>query len=93
MTCLKCYSWPLQTSKILIQYQSLQTIQAPLLDRLELISIPGYSREEKIQIAKSHLVPKQLNRHGMDLNLVEFENPDESISQIISDYTAEAGVR
>jgi ATP-dependent Lon protease len=72
---------------------SIQNIQAPLLDRLELISIPGYSREEKVQIACSHLIPKLMGRHGLEEGKVEFEKQPEIISKIVVDYTQEAGVR
>jgi len=70
---------------------SLQTIQPALLDRMEIIQVNGYSIEEKLQIAKRHLVGKQLEEHGLtEKNLLL---PDEALLKIISDYTRESGVR
>jgi len=69
----------------------LETIPAPLLDRMEVIELPGYSEEEKILIAKKYIVPKQLDAHGLTAKLVEIE--DESIRRVIADYTREAGLR
>ena len=69
----------------------LETIPAPLLDRMEVIELPGYSEEEKVLIAKKYIVPKQLDAHGLTAKLVTFE--DESIRRVIADYTREAGLR
>ncbi len=69
----------------------LETIPAPLLDRMEVIELPGYSEEEKVLIAKKYIVPKQLDAHGLTPRLVAFE--DESIRRVIADYTREAGLR
>ncbi|MDR3285383.1 MAG: endopeptidase La [Holosporales bacterium] len=63
----------------------------PLLDRMEIIRIPGYTEDEKIQIAKRHLIPKQMKLHG--LSDKEFSITDESCLKIIREYTKEAGVR
>ncbi len=63
----------------------------PLLDRLEIITLSGYTESEKVEIAKRHLVSKQLEMNG--LRKKEIELPDESIATIIRDYTREAGVR
>ncbi len=69
----------------------LETIPAPLLDRMEVIELPGYSEEEKVLIAKKYIVPKQLDAHGLTPKLVTFE--DETVRRIIADYTREAGLR
>lgn len=70
---------------------SLQTIPAPLLDRMELIEITGYTKNEKFAIAKDHLVPEVLVEHGLDGERLVFE--DEALRAIIDRYTREAGVR
>jgi ATP-dependent Lon protease len=70
---------------------SLQTIPAPLLDRMELIEISGYTKNEKFAIAKDHLVPEVLVEHGLDAERLRFE--DEALRAIIDRYTREAGVR
>ncbi len=66
-------------------------IPAPLLDRMEIIDIPGYTYEEKLQIAKKHLVPKQIAANGLKKSYVKFT--DKALKLIISGYTKEAGVR
>jgi ATP-dependent Lon protease len=66
-------------------------IQPPLLDRMEIINLPGYLEHEKLEIAKRHLIPKQLKTHGLLPSRVKFK--DEAILEIIRKYTAEAGVR
>ena len=66
-------------------------IPLPLQDRMEIIELPGYLENDKIEIAKRHILPKQLEAHGLVHKHVEFK--DESIRKIISDYTREAGVR
>ena len=70
---------------------TLDTIPAPLLDRMELIELPSYTREEKFNIAKKHLIPKQLEKHGLKASQLRFNN--DAIYQIIDGYTREAGVR
>ncbi len=70
---------------------SLNTIQPALLDRMEIIEVSGYSTEEKIEIAKKHLVPKQKKENGLETKDVVLE--DEVLEKIISDYTRESGVR
>jgi ATP-dependent Lon protease len=69
----------------------LDTIPGPLRDRMEIISLPGYTQEEKLQIAKKYLVKRQLEQNG--LSPEKFEIADEAIRRIIGDYTREAGVR
>ena len=66
-------------------------IPPALLDRMEIIRIPGYSEKEKNQIAQKYLVPKQLTNHGLKRNEVKFNST--MINQIIRNYTREAGVR
>ncbi|HMQ06486.1 MAG TPA: endopeptidase La [Saprospiraceae bacterium] len=70
---------------------SLSTIQPPLLDRMEIIDIAGYSQEEKIEIAKNHLIPKQLIEHGLKEEHVIISR--ECLQHIIKHYTRESGVR
>lgn len=70
---------------------SLSTISRPLLDRMELIEITGYLPEEKIEIAKRHLIPKLLESHGYGKNEIKFS--DEAIRVMIESYTRESGVR
>ena len=70
---------------------NLANIPSALLDRMEIIDITGYFIEEKIEIAKRHLVPKQLEEHGLSDKKVQFS--DEILQKVISDYTRESGVR
>ncbi len=70
---------------------SLATIPAPLLDRMEMIEISGYTKNEKFAIAKDHLIPEILNEHGLDADKLRIE--DEALKVIIEKYTREAGVR
>ncbi|MFJ8512550.1 endopeptidase La [Lysinibacillus xylanilyticus] len=69
----------------------LSTIPGPLLDRMEVISIAGYTEIEKEQITKNHLIPKQLKEHGLKKTQVTIK--DEAVVDIIRYYTREAGVR
>ncbi|MFN4234855.1 MAG: endopeptidase La [Bacteroidia bacterium] len=70
---------------------SLSTIQPALLDRMEVIELTGYALEEKLQIAKKHLLPKQLIEHG--LKEKDLQLSDAVLEKIISEYTSESGVR
>ncbi|MBR1543228.1 MAG: endopeptidase La [Bacteroidaceae bacterium] len=70
---------------------NLQTIPQPLLDRMELIELSGYLTEEKIEIARRHLLPKQLDANGMKKGEVKFSK--QTLEAIIEDYTRESGVR
>lgn len=70
---------------------NLSTIQAPLRDRMEIIEVNGYTVEEKIEIAKRHLVPKQVEESG--LRKSDLKLSDKSLEFIIENYTAESGVR
>jgi len=67
------------------------TIPAPLRDRMEIIEIPGYTRREKLDIARQHLVPKQIEDHGLKTSQVELT--DAALQVIIESHTREAGVR
>jgi ATP-dependent Lon protease len=70
---------------------STHTIPKPLLDRMEVIRLPGYVNEEKVQIARRHLIPKVLQEHGLGREQISFTSS--SLARIISEYTREAGVR
>jgi ATP-dependent Lon protease len=66
-------------------------IPLPLQDRMEIIELPGYLEHEKLQIAKKHIIPKQLKSHGLTDKKVSFQ--DSSLTKVITEYTREAGVR
>lgn len=70
---------------------SLSSIPRPLLDRMELINMTGYLQEEKVEIAKRHLVPKQLENHGIKPSQLKFSK--KVLNRLIDDYTRESGVR
>ncbi|WP_304224907.1 endopeptidase La [Gracilinema caldarium] len=84
---------PYDLSKVLFiaTANSLHTIPHPLLDRMEVIEIPGYGEEEKLQIAKRYLIPKQLEENGLAKASIKFQ--DEAIRDIIRYRTMESGVR
>ncbi|MDX2064887.1 MAG: endopeptidase La [Fimbriimonadaceae bacterium] len=69
----------------------LDTIPAPLRDRMEIIELGGYTEEEKIEIATRHLVPKQVEEHGLRMSQIAFRR--DAIQKIVRHYTREAGVR
>ncbi len=70
---------------------TLDTVPRPLLDRMEIIELGSYTDEEKLMIAKNHLIPKQLSKHG--LKKAQLRITDDAIREIISCYTRESGVR
>jgi len=69
----------------------LDTIQPPLRDRMEIIFLSGYTEEEKLEIAKRHLLPKQIDENGLEKNDIKFERG--ALAKIIGEYTQEAGLR
>ena len=84
---------PFDLSKVffIATANSLESIPAPLLDRMEVIDLAGYTTAEKLHIAKNHLIPKQLAEHGLDTTQLQIG--DEALMRVISHYTREAGVR
>lgn len=84
---------PLDLSDVLFitTANSLETIPAPLLDRMEVIELSSYTREEKFNIAKKHLLPKQLKKHGEKPSTLKIS--DKALYSVIDFYTREAGVR
>jgi ATP-dependent Lon protease len=69
----------------------LDQIPGPLRDRMEIINLAGYTQEEKVQISKKYLIPKQMDEHGITDEHIEFH--DEGVESVISGYTREAGLR
>ncbi len=69
----------------------LETIPPALRDRMEVLDIPGYTEEEKIAIAREHIIPKQIAAHGLELKHLSFT--DEAIRLVVASYTREAGLR
>jgi ATP-dependent Lon protease len=84
---------PFDLSKVLFicTANTLDTIPGPLLDRMDVIQLSGYTEDEKLGIAKRYLVPKQLGQHGLRRGMLTL--PDKSLRTIIREYTREAGVR
>jgi ATP-dependent Lon protease len=68
-----------------------ETIPGPLLDRMELVRLDGYTEDEKVAIARDHLLPRQLERNGLTAGEVEI--PGDTLRLVVADYTREAGVR
>ncbi|HAN20947.1 MAG: endopeptidase La [Clostridiales bacterium GWF2_36_10] len=68
-----------------------ETIPAPLLDRMEIIYMSSYSDKEKMSIAKNHLIPKEIKKHGLNKRMIKFK--DEAVNEIITSYSKENGVR
>jgi ATP-dependent Lon protease len=84
---------PFDLSRVLFiaTANQLGTIHPALLDRMEIISLSGYTEEEKMHIARRYLLPRQVTEHG--LQPTAFELTDKALGEVISDYTREAGVR
>ena len=84
---------PFDLSKVLFicTANQLDTIPGPLLDRMDVIQLSGYTEEEKVGIARKYLVPKQLEAHGLAPGQVSF--PPATLRLVVSEYTREAGVR
>ncbi len=84
---------PFDLSKVLFicTANQLDPVPAPLLDRMEIIELTGYTEEEKVEIAIKYLIPRQTKENGIDPALIEF--PVESIARLARHYTREAGVR
>ena len=84
---------PFDLSKVMFvtTANTLDTIPGPLRDRMEVIQLAGYTEEEKLQIAKRYLVPRQIERSGLKKSQIAFT--DRGLRTIITDYTREAGVR
>ncbi len=84
---------PFDLSKVMFitTANTVDTIPYPLLDRMEIIELTGYTNEEKLQIAKQYLIPKQLKNNGLTDKKLEIT--DDGIAEIIQGYTMEAGVR
>ncbi len=84
---------PVDLSKVMFicTANSTETISQPLLDRMEMVELSGYTTLEKLAIAQNHLLPKQIAEHGMEKGLLDVE--EAAISEVIHHYTREAGVR
>ena len=84
---------PFDLSKVLFitTANSLSTIPRPLLDRMEIINVSGYTEEEKVKITKKYLLPKQIREHSLKENFLKIN--EETIKHVVSHYTRESGVR
>ena len=85
--------FPFDLSKIVfvVTANDIADLPHPLLDRMEIIQIPGYTENEKVHIATDYLIPRQLKKNGLSDNELAFE--EDAIKSVISGYTGEAGVR
>lgn len=83
--------YDLSTILFITTANQLDTIPQPLLDRMEVIKLPGYILEEKMEIAKKYLIPRQLEEHGLTVDEVKID--DSVLQRIIDSYAREAGVR
>jgi len=70
---------------------NISNVQPALIDRMEIVNVSGYTIEEKVQIAKKHLLPKQISEHGLEKNIIKLNKL--SLEKIIEGYTRESGVR
>lgn len=84
-------TWDLSNVMFMTTANVLDTVQPALRDRMEIISLSGYTEEEKLEIAKRHLIPKQVEENGLQKQDVRFDR--KAIAKIISEYTQEAGLR
>jgi ATP-dependent Lon protease len=84
---------PFDLSKVLFicTANMLDTVPPPLLDRMELIPLQGYTEEEKVQIANRYLIPRQIKENGITAEQIEF--PEDAVRYVVRHYTREAGVR
>jgi ATP-dependent Lon protease len=84
---------PFDLSRVLFicTANQLETIPPPLLDRVDVIRLSGYTEDEKLMIARKYLVPRQLEEHGLDAERVEID--DDALTLVIREYTREAGLR
>src|SRR4029078_5764172 len=84
---------PFDLSKVffITTANALDTIPRPLLDRMEVLGLTGYSEEEKLEIAKRYLIPRQITQSGLQEGQLKL--PDETVRYVISRYAREAGVR
>ncbi|KAL0928255.1 hypothetical protein M5K25_000128 [Dendrobium thyrsiflorum] len=84
---------PFDLSKVIFiaTANRIQPIPPPLLDRMEVIELPGYTPEEKLRIATKHLIPRVIDQHGLSPDFLQI--PEDSVKLVIQRYTREAGVR
>jgi len=84
-------AWDLAPVMFIATANTLQTIPPPLLDRMEVIQLPGYTMREKLEIARRYLLPEQIHEHA--LSAADLEVTDDALRVAIEEYTREAGVR
>jgi ATP-dependent Lon protease len=84
-------SWDLSKTLFVTTANTLDTIPRPLLDRMEVLRLSGYTEEEKIEIAKKYLIPRQVKESGLDPEKIQL--PDDTLAFLIRSYTREAGLR